>query len=151
MVLIEWKLWSRMTAEGVFWHGMELWFTEKLIRANNSSCRTDPRCWRHIARIITADIVTVDRDSMLTLLNVSLSHSDFIRSQEVFGESAYSILFTHSHLMKCLSSMVSLIVVKALLLPFSLRCHWQRTFNKYINYYSMHTINVCSDIVVETC
>jgi len=63
------------------------------------------------------------KDLAVILLTVSLAHKDLIVCQETACRSILLCTFTHNHVIKCLSSMVSPIVVTALLLMSTLHCY----------------------------
>jgi len=58
------------------------------------------------------------KDLAVILLTVSLAHKDLIACRSIL-----LCTFTHNHVIKCLSSMVSPIVVTALLLMSTLHCY----------------------------
>ena len=119
-------------------------FRENDSRSVNGSC---PSCDRpHIAHI-TAKInkaknrTHIPNDQCLQPIKTSSSIKKHLKQAFCF-----ITLFTDSHLVKYLSSMVTPIAVMALLLMSTLHCCQQRMFNRQTNYHHMLRISLSSAV-----
>jgi len=98
---------------------------------------------------------TLQRSTKLKIshwyFEVSLPHQDVIFCSKHLEQAFfYIIFFIHIYLMRCLSSVVSLNAVTALLLTSCLQCCKQRIFSMNTSYFCVVRISISLAILCET-